>query len=560
MSKTEKQGAGLLKENAPVPPHETEIHGAETQAQKLASVQIHSDQFYRTMVEQSLGLICAHDFDGNLLYVNPAAARALGYNTDAWRGKTLRDFLAPSFQPLFGMYLQRIRQHRSDEGFMRVVTTTGESRLWRYHNVWYEEDARPLYVIGCAQDVTEEVRLQRALRKAHDELELRVQERTTELAQTNAALGQSEERYRGLFENANDIIATLTMDGIITTVNRAAEALLGWSRAELVGQHFRTVTTPAAAARVEDRTRRFLNGEKLKSNLEVEVVRKNGSVVLLECRTRTMYDKDGKLTGVQGIFRDVTARKRTEESLRDAKETAEQADRAKSEFLSLLNHELRTPLSVILGYLDLFLDGAFGLPSEEQRTILYRLHANACSVLDLVSDGLNLNRLEAGRLVVEHTEVVIPELLQAIETETYGVRELSGLRFTWPVDRDLPPLSSDPGKLKVVIKNLLNNAIKFTPTGEITVGAHSCEGGVEIYVTDTGIGIPVDQQSEIFDAFRQGSTANVRGLMGVGLGLHIVKRLLDLLGGTISVESEVGKGSTFRVQLPQRVPRTKVIE
>ncbi len=560
MSKTEKQGAGLLKENAPVPPHETEIHGAETQAQKLASVQIHSDQFYRTMVEQSLGLICAHDFDGNLLYVNPAAAQALGYSTNAWRGKTLRDFLAPSFQPHFGMYLQRIRQHRSDEGFMRVMTTTGEPRLWRYHNVWYEEDARPLYVIGCAQDVTEEVRLQRALRKAHDELELRVQERTTELAQMNAALRQSEERYRGLFENANDIIATLTIDGIITTVNRAAEALLGWSRAELVGQHFRTVTTPAAAARVEDRTRRFLNGEKLKSNLEVEVVRKNGSVVLLECRTRTMYDKDGKLTGVQGIFRDVTARKRTEESLRDAKETAEQADRAKSEFLSLLNHELRTPLSVILGYLDLFLDGAFGLPSEEQRTILYRLHANACSVLDLVSDGLNLNRLEAGRLVVEHTEVVIPELLQAIETETYGVRELSGLRFTWPVDRDLPPLSSDPGKLKVVIKNLLNNAIKFTPTGEITVGAHSCEGGVEIYVKDTGIGIPVDQQSEIFDAFRQGSTANVRGLMGVGLGLHIVKRLLDLLGGTISVESEVGKGSTFRVHLPQRVPRTKVIE
>ena len=144
MSKTEKQGAGLLKENAPVPPHETEIHGAETQARKLASVQVHSDQFYRTMVEQSLGLICAHDFDGNLLYVNPAAAQALGYSTNAWRGKNLRDFLAPSFQPHFGMYLQRIRQHRSDEGFMRVMTTTGEPRLWRYHNVWYEEDARPL--------------------------------------------------------------------------------------------------------------------------------------------------------------------------------------------------------------------------------------------------------------------------------------------------------------------------------------------------------------------------------------------------------------------------------
>jgi PAS domain S-box-containing protein len=553
MSETGKRGTNPLgaKDSAPVPPHESKV-----QAQERAPVRVHSDQFYRTMVEQSLGLICAHDFAGNLLYVNPAAIQALGYSPEAWVGKNLRSFLAPSFQPFFDVYLQRIRQHRSDEGFMRVVTATGESRLWRYHNSWYEEDGHPLYVIGCAQDVTEAVRLQRALRKAHDELEQRVQERTAELAQTNAALQQSEERYRGLFENANDIIATLTMDGIITSVNRAAEAFLGWPRGELVGKHLRTVNTPASVARIEDRTRRLLAGEKLTSNLEVEVIRKDGSIVLLECRTRPMYDKDGKLTEVQGIFRDITARKRVEESLRDAKEAAEQADRAKSDFLSILNHELRTPLSVILGYVDLFLEGTFGAPNEEQRGILHRLHANACSVLDLVSDGLNLSRLDAGRLAVEFTDVKIPALFKAIETETYTMRELSGLRFTWLVGSDLPSLSSDPGKLKVVIKNLLSNAIKFTRAGEITVGVQSYDSWVEIYVTDTGIGIPFDQQAVIFDAFRQGSMANVRGLTGVGLGLHIVKRLLGLLGGTISVESEVGKGSTFRVRLPQQPPRT----
>jgi signal transduction histidine kinase len=111
-----------------------------------------------------------------------------------------------------------------------------------------------------------------------------------------------------------------------------------------------------------------------------------------------------------------------------------------------------------------------------------------------------------------------------------------------------------------VIKNLLNNAIKFTQAGEITIGAHSREGGVEIYVADTGVGIPLDQQSEIFEAFRQGGAANVRGLAGVGLGLHIVKRFVDLLGGTITVESEVGKGSTFRVQLPRQAPHTTVTE
>src|SRR5262249_49939934 len=157
-----------------------------------------------------------------------------------------------------------------DEGFMRVVTVAGENRLWRYHNICYEEDGQPLYVIGCAQDVTEQIRLERALRKAHDELEQRVEERTAELRHANAALGESEERYRNLFDNANDVIATLAMDGTITSINRAAEAFLGWRREELVGKHFRTATTPETVARIEERTRRFLAGEKLTSNLEIE--------------------------------------------------------------------------------------------------------------------------------------------------------------------------------------------------------------------------------------------------------------------------------------------------
>jgi|GEM_PF-3023323 len=531
--------------------------GSGDQSQDRSPELIHRDQSYRPMVEQSLGLICTHDFAGKLLYVNPAAAQALGYSADAWKGRNLRDFLAPVFQPFFDEYLQRIRRQRSDEGFLRVVTTTGEHRLWRYHNVCYEEDGQFLYVIGCALDVTEQVRLERALRKARDELELRVRERTAELSQANAALGESEERYRGLFDNANDVIATLAMDGTITSINRAAEAFFGWPREELVGKHFRTATTPETVAHIEERTRRFLAGEKFTSNLEIEVFRKNGSTALLECRTRSMHDKDGALIGMQAICRDITERKRAEEQLRVAKEAAEEADRAKSEFLALMNHELRTPLSVITGYLDLFLDGTFGPFNEEQRTVLQRLQANANSVVDLIGDVLNLNRLDAGRLVVEQTAISIPQLLQEIEAETAWVRELSGLRFTWRVENDLPVLFSDQGKLKVVVRNLLNNAIKFTHTGEVIVGArHKNEHTVEIYVADTGVGIAPEQQSMIFEAFRQGAAANVRGLIGVGLGLYIAKRLLDLLGGTISVESEVGKGSTFYVRLPLHTPHS----
>lgn len=553
MTDTDKRAADLPKDSPPVPPL-----GTGNQSQDHAPVLRNHDQPYRPMVEQSLGLICTHDFDGKLLYVNPAAAQALGYGAEAWRGRNLRDFLAPVFRPFFDEYLQRIRQQRSDEGFMRVETAAGEPRLWRYHNMCYEEEGHSLYVIGCAQDVTEPLRLERALRKAHDELELRVQERTAELRQANAALGESEERYRSLFDNADDVIATLAMDGTITSINRAAEAFLGWPREELVGKHFRTATTPETVVRIEERTRHFLAGEKLTSNLELEVFRKNGSTALLECRTRSMHDKDGTLIGVQAIFRDITERKRVEEQLRIAKEAAEEADRAKSEFLALMNHELRTPLSVITGYLDLFLEGTFGPFNEEQRTVLQRLQANASSVVDLIGDVLNLNRLDAGRLVVEQTAISIPQMLREIETETSGVRELSGLRFLWRAESDLPVLFSDRGKLKVVIRNLLNNAIKFTHIGEVIVGAHHRERAIEIYVADTGVGIAREQQSVIFEAFRQGGATNVRGLTGVGLGLYIAKRLLDLLGGTISVESEVGKGSVFSVRLPLRVPHAAV--
>jgi signal transduction histidine kinase len=141
-------------------------------------------------------------------------------------------------------------------------------------------------------------------------------------------------------------------------------------------------------------------------------------------------------------------------------------------------------------------------------------------------------------------------LFKEIEQETKGLRDLSGLAFHWRSEPTLPLLQTDSGKLKVILKNLLSNAIKFTEAGDVTLAASTEQEGIAISVTDTGIGIPPAQQSMIFEAFRQGDSTNVHGLKGVGLGLHIVTRLLDLLGGTIAVESEVGQGSTFRVWLP----------
>ena len=143
----------------------------------------------------------------------------------------------------------------------------------------------------------------------------------------------------------------------------------------------------------------------------------------------------------------------------------------------------------------------------------------------------------------------IPKLLEELQAETQGLRERASLEFVWQVEGELPPTHTDPGKLKVVVKNLIGNAVKFTKAGSITVAAHNHDGGVEISVTDTGVGISQEAIELIFEPFHQVDNSGQLG--GTGLGLHIVKRLLELLGGTVTVESEVGRGSTFRVWVPR---------
>jgi signal transduction histidine kinase len=241
------------------------------------------------------------------------------------------------------------------------------------------------------------------------------------------------------------------------------------------------------------------------------------------------------------------ARTQAEAALRQAKDAAETAERVKSEFIATLSHELRTPLSVVLGYTDLLLEGEFGAVTTEQQEVLRRVEQNARELLDLISALLDLSRLDAGRLPVEFKEVGIPELLKVVERETQGLLNQSRVALVWQVEGNLPPVRTDAGKLKMVIKNLIGNALKFTKEGSIIVGTQRHAEGIEIRVADTGIGIPKEALPVIFEPFQQLDPSSAQG---TGLGLHIVKRLLELLGGTITVNSEVGRGSTFCVWVP----------
>jgi signal transduction histidine kinase len=232
------------------------------------------------------------------------------------------------------------------------------------------------------------------------------------------------------------------------------------------------------------------------------------------------------------------------------REELEHANRLKYDFVATMSHELRTPLNVIMGYSDLLLEGTFGPLAADQSDALRRVARSGRQLLELINTTLDLGRLDAGRFELQLREVRLAEFVRELDAETQELQQKPGVRFAWHLPARLPVLSTDPVKLKVVIKNLIGNAMKFTESGDVTVAIRTRERGVEFAVSDTGIGIPPEIRPIIFEPFRQADSSTTRRYGGVGLGLYIVQRLVDLMGGTITLESVVGQGSTFGVWLP----------
>ncbi|MCS6924505.1 MAG: PAS domain S-box protein [Candidatus Binatia bacterium] len=232
----------------------------------------------------------------------------------------------------------------------------------------------------------------------------------------------------------------------------------------------------------------------------------------------------------------------------------QRANRIKDDFVSTMSHELRTPLNIIIGYSGLLLEETFGPLVPLQADILRRVDKAARELLDLVSATLDLSRLQNQRVPLIRSAVDVAELLTELESESRSLHQKSAVQLLWHVPAALPILETDRLKLKMVLKNLVMNALKFTEKGFVTVSASAREEGMEFCVRDTGIGIPREALPFIFEPFRQIESIPGRRYGGVGLGLYIVQQLLRLLGGTVGVESEVGKGSCFRVWIPLHAP------
>jgi PAS domain S-box-containing protein len=231
-------------------------------------------------------------------------------------------------------------------------------------------------------------------------------------------------------------------------------------------------------------------------------------------------------------------------------EELQRVGRFRSDFVAMMSHELRTPLNVIIGYQDLLAEGEFGALTPVQLEPLGRAQKSAGDLLDLINATLDLSRLEARDIPLTVEHIPLAKLLEDVAAEIPLPIDKTGLALVWTPPPPALSLSTDALKLKMVLKNVIGNALKFTDVGQVTVAARGWDGAVEFTVSDTGIGIPEETRPFIFEPFRQGDSSSTRRHGGVGLGLYIVRRLLDRLGGTISVDSELGHGSTFRITVP----------
>jgi len=369
-----------------------------------------------------------------------------------------------------------------------------------------------------------------------------------EIKRAQGELALSEIKYRELVENVELIVYQTDPEGRWVFLNPAWERITGYSLEDTIGKNYQDVVLPEDYERVAEIRRKELEGERDASQVDFRVTRSDGTVLWLEGSCRTRRDANGAIIGTTGTLADVTRRRLAEQELIAAKDVAEAANRAKSEFLAVMSHEIRTPLNGVLGFSNLLLHTRL---DRTQQEYLGTIASCGDALLSIIDDILDFSRMESGRFELESRAFDLRECVENV-LDVHAARAFSkGLELVSDIASEVPEgVMGDSGRLRQILSNLVGNAVKFTREGEVVTFcrlAWSDRNAValEFVVRDTGIGIPAEKLDHLFEPFVQADSSMSRRYGGAGLGLAICRRLVEAMGGNISVSSQLGLGTKF---------------
>ncbi len=382
---------------------------------------------------------------------------------------------------------------------------------------------------------------EKEIRQYSERLEDMVQERTEQLR-------KSEEKYRTILENIEEGYYEVDLSGNLTFCNDSLCRISGISRSDLIGKSTRDLADEYNSRKLFDKYHQVFRTGVPEKGVDWALSSKSGDLRFLENSVSLIRDSDGKALGFRGIIRDVTERKELENELVEKRRLAEEASKAKSEFLANLSHEIRTPLNGIIGMTELAMETD---PNDEQKNLLKTIDSEASSLYGLINNILDFSKIEARKMELEEAHFDLRVLVEDLANNTALRAKRKGLDFTCSISPEVPShILGDPGRLRQVLTNLLVNALKFTHEGEINLRVElDRDDGDEVrlrfFIKDTGIGIPEEKQGIIFEDFTQADGSTTRKYGGTGLGTTISKQLVELMGGEIGLDSIEGKGSTF---------------
>jgi PAS domain S-box-containing protein len=508
-------------------------------------------EILRGLLETSRFGIIVLDSNGVIQAWNQGAEHILGWKKEEVLGKPVS----------MALQLPEVSQAKCELRLSRKEGTVVEVEAWT--GPCRDATGNVLGTLAIISEVSGHHAVEQKLAEVEEELV----QAMTQQKETRAEL-HAERRFRELLEAAPDAIIEVDREGRILLLNLVTEKMFGYKREELLGQRVEMLVPDALRGGHAQHRADYWDHpitRPMGSALALHGRRKDGSSIPVEISLSPVKSEDGNGFRVTAVIRDITERRQAEERLREMQQTythelesrnreVERANQLKSEFLASMSHELRTPLHTIIGFAELLAEELEGPLNEKQKRFMNHIHTDSVHLLALINDILDISKIESGRLGLRRETF---DIAAAVEEILSSIRPQGAAKsIAIETSLSLPAtIFADRLRVKQILFNLLSNALKFTPAGgKVRIDAGQRGGGIEISVSDTGVGIAKEQHEAVFDKFYQVGSTTKGVREGTGLGLAITKALVEEHGGSIRLESEPGKGSRFTFTIPHEEP------